>query len=128
MIKKAAELRPTDGYIADSLGWVYYRMANYKEAVPSLEAAVELLPYDPVINDHLGDAYWQAGRKLEARFQWQRARNYSEDQSLNAMIDQKLAQGLIHDHADQACAFHRASVPATVHGPNTGADSGIMSP
>ncbi|MCE7887343.1 MAG: tetratricopeptide repeat protein [Alphaproteobacteria bacterium PRO2] len=125
MIKKAAELRPTDGYIADSLGWVYYRMANYKEAVPSLEAAVELLPYDPVINDHLGDAYWQAGRKLEARFQWQRARNYSEDQSLNAMIDQKLAQGLIT--AAPVKHAHSAE-PVTTHGPNTGADSGIMSP
>lgn len=127
MIKKAAELRPTDGYIADSLGWVYYRMENYKEAVPSLEAAVELLPYDPVINDHLGDAYWQAGRKLEARFQWQRARNYSEDESLKAMIDQKLAQGLIAP-APVKHAQSKASDPATVHGANTGADSGIMSP
>ncbi len=94
MIKKASELRPDDGYITDSLGWVYYRMRNYNDAVPALEAAVELLPYDPVINDHLGDAYWQAGRKLEARFQWQRSRNYSEDPEFIAKIDNKLAQGL----------------------------------
>ncbi len=94
MIKKAAELRPTDGYIADSLGWVYYRMGRYESAVPHLESAVEMVPYDPVINDHLGDAYWQAGRKLEARFQWQRARNYSEDTQLIAAIDKKLSGGL----------------------------------
>lgn len=127
MISKAAELRPEDGYIADSLGWVYYRMGNYKDAVPSLEAAVELLPYDPVINDHLGDAYWQAGRKLEARFQWQRARNYSEDQSLNAMIDQKLTQGLTAQ-VPVKHAQSKAADPATVHGANTDVNTGILNP
>lgn len=94
MIKKASDLRPTDGYIADSLGWVFYRMKKFQQAVPELEKAVELLPYDPVINDHLGDAYWHVGRKLEARFQWQRARNFSEDQTLIGTIDEKLQGGL----------------------------------
>ena len=76
MIARAADLRPRDGYITDSLGWVHYRMGNYEEAVAPLEKAVELLPYDPTINDHLGDAYWQVGRKTEARFQWRRALNH----------------------------------------------------
>ncbi|MGB0718944.1 MAG: tetratricopeptide repeat protein [Bdellovibrionales bacterium] len=94
MIKKAVSLRPDDGYIADSLGWVLYKSGKYKEAVPNLERAVELLPYDPVINDHLGDAYWRVGRVIEARFQWQRARNHSEDESLITAVDAKLDQGL----------------------------------
>src|SRR5690606_2863660 len=33
MIKKAVELRPKDGYIIDSLGWAYYRLGRYEEAV-----------------------------------------------------------------------------------------------
>jgi tetratricopeptide (TPR) repeat protein len=94
MLKKANEIRPTDGYITDSLGWVYYRLGRYHDAVPALEQAVELLPYDPTINDHLGDAYWQAGRKLEARFQWSRAKNFSSDTQFIATIDMKLADGL----------------------------------
>ena len=57
MIEKAVKLRPQDGYITDSLGWVLYKMGNYRDAVPHLERAVELQPYDPIINDHLGDAY-----------------------------------------------------------------------
>lgn len=94
MIQKAVDLRPGDGYITDSLGWVYYRMGRYEDAVPYLEQAVELMPYDPVINDHLGDAYWKVGRKLEAEFQWIRAKNHSDDAALISTIDEKLINGL----------------------------------
>lgn len=81
MIKRAVALRPGDGYITDSLGWVFYKLGQYDEAIEPLERAVGLLPYDPVINDHLGDAYWQAGRKREARFQWRRALNYADGEA-----------------------------------------------
>jgi len=94
MIMKAVKLRPHDGYITDSLGWAYYKMGDYEQAVPILERAVELLPYDPVMNDHLGDAYWRVGRKMEASFQWQRAKNFTEDQDLIGEVDLKLVNGL----------------------------------
>ncbi|BDA83055.1 hypothetical protein Sa4125_05970 [Aureimonas sp. SA4125] len=73
MIKTAVELRPNDGYIIDSLGWAYYRLARYDDAVEQLERAVLINPVDPTINDHLGDAYWRVGRTREAEFQWSRA-------------------------------------------------------
>merc|ERR1711960_75995 len=73
MIRKAVELRPNDGYIIDSLGWAYYRLGRYEDAVEELERAVLITPIDPTINDHLGDAYWHVGREREARFQWERA-------------------------------------------------------
>lgn len=96
MIEKAAKAEPDDGYIADSLGWVYFRMNDFEEAIIHLEKAVELLPYDATINDHLGDAYWHVGRKLEAKFQWRRAVNYSEEneQELKEKIELKLVNGL----------------------------------
>lgn len=94
MIQHAVNLRPSDGYITDSLGWVMYRTKNYKRAVPVLERAVELLPYDPTINDHLGDAYWQVGRLLEAKFQWKRAKNHSEDDKQIKEIEVKLTSGI----------------------------------
>jgi predicted negative regulator of RcsB-dependent stress response len=53
-----------------------------------------LLPYDSEINNHLGDAYWKVGRKVEARFQWERARNYSKDQTLSETLTAKLKKGL----------------------------------
>ncbi len=61
LIKKAVEARPQDGYIVDSLGWAYYRLGRYDDAVAQLEQAVKLRAEDATINDHLGDAYWRAG-------------------------------------------------------------------
>lgn len=102
MIKKAVELRPSDGYIVDSLGWVYYRLGRYDEAVKELERAIELRPSDPVINDHLGDAYWRVGRRNEARFQWNHARDLEpEDDELPKILD-KIANGLGDDITDEA--------------------------
>ena len=94
MIEKAVELRPNDGYIVDSLGWVYYRMGSYVDAVEQLERAVELRPEDPTINDHLGDAYWRVDRFNEARFQWLRALSFTPDEELVPAIEAKLKLGL----------------------------------
>lgn len=94
MIKTAVELRPTDGYIVDSLGWVFFRLGRYEEAVKELERAIELRPADPVINDHLGDAYWMVGRRNEARFQWNHARDLGPDEKELPKILNKIANGL----------------------------------
>ena len=94
LIKRALQMRPEDGYITDSLGWVYFMQGQFEQAVPNLEAAVELLPYDSTINDHLGDAYWKVGRTTEARFQWERAVNYATSEDDIAPIERKLLYGL----------------------------------
>lgn len=94
MIRSAVDQRPNDGYIVDSLGWAYYRLGRYEEAVTQLERAVELKPEDPVINDHLGDSYWKVGRKLEATFQWNHARDLDPDASDVETIAKKLESGL----------------------------------
>jgi len=94
MIEQAAASRPQDGFITDSLGWVYYRLGRYDEAVTPMERAVELEPTDPIINDHLGDVYWMVGRRLEARFQWQRALSFDPEPEEAARISRKLELGL----------------------------------
>ena len=73
MIQRAAQQRPNDAAITDSLGWVMFRQGDNKDAVKTLQRAVELQPEDPTINEHLGDAYWATGRKIEAQYQWRRA-------------------------------------------------------
>jgi len=94
LIERAVELKPNDGYIVDSLGWVLYREGEYQRAVKDLERAVELRPDDPVINDHLGDAYWRVGRLDEARFQWRRALTLKPEHDLQQEIGAKLEHGL----------------------------------
>lgn len=70
-IKHALALRPDDGFITDSLGWVYYMRARpliesgnlrdgrtlLRRAIQELEKAALLTGGDPVISEHLGDAY-----------------------------------------------------------------------
>lgn len=94
MIKKAVELRPQDGYIVDSLGWAYYMLGRYDEAVVELEKAVKLRPEDPTINDHMGDAYWRVGRLLEATFQWNHAIAGKPEPEDLVKIEEKLKKGL----------------------------------
>lgn len=113
LLERAVALRPGDGHITDSLGWVLYRMGRHDEAIPYLEKAVELLPYDPVINDHLGDAYWQVGRKVEARFQWERALNHSPEEAIKGSIHDKLANGLPRDSVRAASANVREAEQST---------------
>ncbi len=100
MIKRSVDQRPDDGYIVDSLGWAYYRLGNYDEAVKNLERAVELKPVDPTINDHLGDVYWKVDRMLEAKFQWSHARDLKPDPDELKTIEEKLKNGLATSAAE----------------------------
>jgi tetratricopeptide (TPR) repeat protein len=94
MIQRAVELRPSDGYIVDSLGWAFYRLGRFEDAARELERAVGLMPADPILNDHLGDAYWRVGRKLEATFQWRHALALEPDDEVKADAERKLAEGM----------------------------------
>ena len=94
MIEGAVAARPDDGYITDSLGWVFYRLGRYSEAVGVMERAAELTPVDPIINDHLGDVYWAVGRYREAEFQWQRALSFEPEDKDAERIRRKLEVGL----------------------------------
>ncbi len=57
----------------DSLGFIELRQGNTKGALALLTQAVQLSPDDAEVNGHLGDAFWQAGQKLQAAYQWDRA-------------------------------------------------------
>jgi hypothetical protein len=53
-----------------------------------------LEPGDPEINDHLGDAYWRVGRRIEARFQWDRVLTLEPSEEIRARVEAKLTSGL----------------------------------
>jgi len=94
MLERAAELRPQDGNIADSLGWALFKLNDLSNATRWLEKAAELEPRNSVINDHLGDAYWADGREREARFQWRRALSLEPEPGDAPRISAKLRDGL----------------------------------
>lgn len=90
MLEKAHSLSPLDGYIADSIGWAYFKVGRYQDAVKALENAILLVPGDSTVNEHLGDAYWRIGRKLDARFQWSHALAFNPDATEKAQLEKKL--------------------------------------
>ena len=94
LITKAVKLYPENGYYADSLGWVYFKIGNTKKAVTWLERAVQLAPDDAVIHDHLGDVYWHLGRLLEARYKWQFAYQMYTDKMKRREVSEKIKFGL----------------------------------
>jgi tetratricopeptide (TPR) repeat protein len=79
-IVRALDLRPDDGFIIDSLGWVYYMRARplfetgrKKEAKKYIDRALEellraqkLTGGDPVVSEHLGDIYILLDQKRRA--------------------------------------------------------------
>ena len=91
MIERAAEQKPNDGSIVDSLGWVLLRQGDKAGAVHFLERAVELQPEDSTINGHLGDAYMAIGRRREAEVQWRRALILNPDPQDVPVLQAKLA-------------------------------------
>ncbi len=94
MLRTAVEARRTNGAIADSLGWAYFKLEKYDDAVRLLERAVYLEPTEAIIVEHLGDAYWHVGRKREARFQWNRALKWPTAEVDKDSVRKKLVQGL----------------------------------
>jgi tetratricopeptide (TPR) repeat protein len=73
LIRKALSLNPGDGYITDSLGWVYFKKGEFARALEFLEKAAGMVPEDPVILEHLGDAYVKTDQKTKALEAYRRA-------------------------------------------------------
>lgn len=72
LVEKAAELKPDDPFIMDSLGWVYFRLGQHVKAIELLRRA-HALGNDPEIAAHLGEVLWAQGQHDEARKVWQSA-------------------------------------------------------
>lgn len=79
LIEKAIKIDSSQAYIQDSLGWAYFHAGRYAEALTPLELAVSQMGSDPIVNGHLGDVYWKLDRRREARFQWERALKFLEE-------------------------------------------------
>jgi len=89
-ITRAVKLKPKNGYIRDSLGWVYYRLGRFEQAQKELLQAARLSADDPSILDHLGDVYLELGRQDKAVQSYRKAlKKYTEDQD-RARVQKKI--------------------------------------
>ncbi len=65
-LQKANRLKPENGFILDSLGWVLFRMKKYNEAITTLIKAQALIPENSLVCEHIGDVYRAMGNTDKA--------------------------------------------------------------
>ncbi len=89
-ILKAGKLKPQSGYIQDSLGWIFYRLGQFKRARIELEKAIIMEPDDPFIYDHLGDTYKALINRDKALFFYRKAMEILTDEIKKSTIQEKI--------------------------------------
>jgi tetratricopeptide (TPR) repeat protein len=68
LAKQARTIAPTDPVVADTLGWIYFRMGQYESALPLLlEASTKTIPPDPDVEYHLGMAHYFLAQEESAK-------------------------------------------------------------
>jgi len=89
-IQKAITAKPEDGFIRDSLGWVYYKSGDLERAMQELIKALEIEPDDPVINEHMGDVYLKAGSDQKAVELYKKAMQLYKEENKQEAVRKKL--------------------------------------
>lgn len=79
LIERALALKPDEGAILDSMGWVQYRLGRLESALDYLRQASAKLPDDPEVAAHLGEVLWALDQRDEARQVWDKARAASPE-------------------------------------------------
>ncbi len=89
-IQKAIKQKPDNGYIMDSLGWIYYRLGQLNKAAEILEQSIILQPEDPYIYEHLGDVYRSQHNYSKALETYLKAKQLSKDKEKLSAIQKKI--------------------------------------
>jgi tetratricopeptide (TPR) repeat protein len=97
LARRALTLRPNDGFILDTLGWVLYKQNKTNEAIKALEKAHQLESNESIIAEHLGDVYFKIALPQKAREMYRRAvENEQNEQNVKKLrtkidtVDQRL--------------------------------------
>jgi len=67
LVQKASLLDPENGYILDSVAWVYFRLKQYDLAWENIGYAVDVIDDDPIVWEHYGDIARALGKTKSAR-------------------------------------------------------------
>ena len=91
-LTEAVRQLPQDGFVRDSLGWVYFKLGETDAAIRELKAASGLEPEDPTIAEHLGDAYVAKGDIKAASTSYERAMKFYPEEEKKQKVRDKLQQ------------------------------------
>jgi tetratricopeptide (TPR) repeat protein len=94
MVIRALEIKPGNGYLLDSLGWIYFKKNQMGQAEKYLKEALKLIPDEVEILEHMGDLYARQNKMKEAGTLYEKAlkidpRNISVQKKLEALTHPK---------------------------------------
>ncbi|MCL5267769.1 MAG: tetratricopeptide repeat protein [Bacteroidetes bacterium] len=93
MARLAVDLDPSNSAYLDTMGWVYYKLADYKRAEMYVEKALSMRkPSDgspATLEEHLGDIYAKMGKEKQAVEHWKKALQLDPG---NESIKEKIAK------------------------------------
>jgi tetratricopeptide (TPR) repeat protein len=88
LIVQALKIKPDNGYILDSLGWVHFKQNKFDSSLTHLKRALELVPDDASIIEHLGDVYLKIGQDKEALEYYRKAvKSAPDNRELRKKLD-----------------------------------------
>lgn len=90
LARRALTLRPNDGFILDTLGWVLYKQNKIPEAIKTLEKAHQLESNESIIAEHLGDVYFKSALPQKAREMYERAVQFEQNENNAKKIRSKI--------------------------------------
>jgi tetratricopeptide (TPR) repeat protein len=86
----AVELRPNDGYVLDSYGWLLFQQGKVDQAAQTLERADRLVPFEPEILLHLGELYLKRGDASKAKDVFLRALGCDPEDKVKKELEEKV--------------------------------------
>ncbi len=96
LIQHAVQLKPDNGFVRDSLGWIYFRLGRLGKAAEELQEAIRLSPDDPAIFDHLGDVYFATGLLGKAKAAYSKALELYPGEEDRVVMEKKI-QALLEE-------------------------------
>ena len=92
MAEIAIAADPDNTSYLDTIGWVHFKLGNYRDAKNYLEKAIEIGGERAVMLDHLGDVMFKLGDTHEAKLLWQKAFDLD---NTNVTLKSKIDKGEI---------------------------------
>lgn len=88
---QARRFYPADPAMADTLGWIYYRKADFPRALSLVTQAAATLSDDPEVQFHLGMVRYALGQEGPARLALERALQANKDFPGKELVQPRLA-------------------------------------
>lgn len=90
MATRAVAAEPKNASYLDTLGWVFYKLKNFKEAARYIDEAIATGQASAAVHEHMGDIYYRLDQKTKAIEFWQKALQMNGN---NQALKEKVQRG-----------------------------------